>query len=93
MIRSCKDRRCASQRRSWIDQFGGVIDRAAYLAGVAVLVGGTTFRASALDVSIRQKHRLDRIEELFNLAHINQARIAQGSVDRLGEFDVFGGVG
>ena len=76
MIRSRKDRRCARQSGTRIDQFGGVVDRAAYFAGVAVLVGCTTFRASALDVSIGQKHRLDRIEELFNFAHINKARVA-----------------
>ena len=56
----------SGQRRTWIDEVGRRVDRAALLAGVGELVRRAALRAGALDVAIRQKHRLDRIVELLD---------------------------
>ena len=77
------------QRGVGVNQVGGRIDGATGLARVAVLIFGMTFRALAFDVSVRQKHALDRIKKLLNLACFDQSSFAQFEVNTLGELDVF----
>ena len=88
MFRAGKDGYRARQCRAWIEQFSGVIDCTADFAGIAILIGRSTLRASALNITVGQKHRLDRIKELFDFAHINQTCVAQRQIDSLREFNV-----
>ena len=55
-------------RRIGVLQVGRCVDRPAHFARIAVLILRATFRAFAFDVAVRQKHFLDRIEKLLDLA-------------------------
>ncbi len=85
--------RGAGQRRVRILQLGCFVDGAAMFAGVAVLIRRAAARALALDVAIRQEHCLDRVVELLDRAHVDQAGVTQAAVDRLRQLDVLGRVG
>ncbi len=74
-------------------EFGGRVHRPAYLAGVAVLIGRAALGALPFDVAVGQEHALDRIEKLLDVAHRNQAVLAQRAVDVLRELMVFRRVG
>ncbi len=86
-------RRGAGQRRVRVLEVGRRIDRAAVLAGVAVLVLRAAHRALALDVAVRQEHLLHRIEELLDRARVDEARGLELAVDVLRQLDVLGRVG
>ena len=86
-------RRGARQRRVRGLQLGGCVDRAARLAGVAVLVLRAALRALALDEAVGQEHALLGVEELLDRADLDQAVVAQAAVDVLREFVVFDAVG
>ncbi len=75
----------AAQRRIRVLQLGRVVDRAAVLARIAVLVLGAAARALALDEAVGQEHRLHRVEELLDRLHVDQLVLAQRQVDLLGE--------
>ena len=81
LLRNSGDR--PGQRRIRVLQVGRRVDRAAGLAGVAVLVGGAAPGTLALDVAVRQEHRLHRVEELLHLADVDQPGVGQREVDRL----------
>ncbi len=76
MLGRLEHRRRAGQRRIRIDQIGRRVDRAAVLAGIAVLVLGAALRALALDVAVGQEHLLDRIEELLDRLGVDQSRLS-----------------
>ena len=86
-------RRRAGQRRVRMLQLGRRIDRAADLAGVAVLVLRAAARALALDVAVGQEHRLHRVEELLDGARRDQLVPAQREVDVLRQPVVLRAVG
>ena len=69
------------------------IDAAADFAGIAILVFGAAFRTFALDVTVRQEHLLDRIEELFDRAGGDQTLGLETAIDFAGQFMVFRAVG
>ncbi len=62
----------AGQRRVRLDEIGRRVERAAVLARVAVLILGSALRAGALDVAIRQEHRLDRVVELLDRLGVDE---------------------
>ncbi len=93
MVGRLQDGRGARQRRVRVDQVGGRVNRAADLAGVAVLVFGVALGAFALDVAVGQEHALDRIVELLDGARFDQVLGFQGAVDVLRQRNVFRRVG
>src|SRR5690606_32265460 len=72
---------------------GGRIGGAAGFTVVAVLVGCRAVRADALDVPVRQEHRLDRIVELLDRAPLDVPVGFQGSVEALRQLAVLGRMG
>ncbi|MNS74617.1 hypothetical protein D3C72_1080990 [compost metagenome] len=85
--------RGAGQGRIRVDEFGGRIDGAANLAGIAVLVLGVALGAFALDVAVGQEHALDRIVELLDGARFNQVLGFQRAIDVVRQRDVLGRIG
>ncbi len=83
----------ARQRRVRVLQLGGRVDRAAGLAGVAVLVARAAARALALDVAVGQEHALDRVVVLLDGADLDQAGALQRAVDVARQRVVLGRVG
>jgi hypothetical protein len=71
----------------------GLVGRAAAFAGVAVLVRRVAARAFALDVAVGQEHLLDRVEELLDRAHLDQAARLEPPVDLLRQHPVLLRVG
>jgi hypothetical protein len=82
----------AGHRRVRVLQFGRRIGRAAGFAGVAVLVLGAALGALALDEAVGQEHGLDRIVELLDGAHLDQAGGLQLAVDVFGVVPVLVGM-
>ena len=79
----------AGQRRVRVLQVGRRVDRAAVLAGVAVLVLRAALRALALDVAVGQEHALHRIVELLDrLACRSSPAAFERAVDVLRQLDV-----
>ncbi len=93
MLGGLAHRRGARHHRIRVLQVGRLVGRAAHLAGVTVLVLGAALRAFALDEAVRQEHFLDRVVELLDLAHVDQARLLELEVDALAQFAVLVGVG
>jgi len=93
VLRALHDGRGAGQHGEGMDQLGGRVDRAADLAGVAVLVLGVALRAFALDEAVRQEHGLLGVEELLDGFHLDQLVLAQRPVDLLGQLVVLRAVG
>ena len=85
VLAAAQHRHGAAQRRVRVLQLGGVVDGAAVLARVAVLVLGAAARALALDEAVGQEHRLHRVEELLDRLHVDQLVLAQRQVDLLGQ--------
>ena len=80
----------AAHGRGGVDQIGGRIGGAAGLARVAVLVFGVALWAFAANESVGKEHLLDRVVELLDGAHLDEAGILQGPIDALGEGPVLG---
>ncbi len=83
----------AGEGRVRVLEVGRGVDRAAVLAGVAVLVLGAAFRALALDVAVGEEHLLHRVEELLDGLRVDEAGLLQGEEDLLGELGVLRRVG
>jgi hypothetical protein len=76
--------------RARVDQVRGAIGRAAYLAAIAVLVGGPATRAFALDEAIGQEYAFDRVEGLGNDSLANVAAGVESCEYVLRQFPVLG---
>ncbi len=74
----------AGDGRVRVLQFGRRVGGAAGLAVVAVLVLGAALRALALDEAVGQEHLLDRVVELLDGAHLDQAGRLELQVDVVG---------
>ena len=66
-------------------EVGRAIRRAAPLAGVAVLVGGTALRAAAAHEAVGEKHARQRIEELLDGPRHDEAPVAERLPDLTAE--------
>ena len=86
-------RRAAGHSRHRVDQVGGRISRAAYLAAVAILILRAAFGALALDEAVRQEHFPDWIVVLLDGFLLDQPGIAQLQVHGAGQLAVFLGIG
>ncbi len=75
--------RGTSQHRIRIFQFGRGIHRAADFTGIAVLVFRTALWTFALDIAVRQKHVLYRIEKLLDCLGGDEIRRFQLAVNVL----------
>ena len=76
-----------------LDQVGRAVRLAADFAGIAVLVLAVAVRAFALDETIRQEHRLDRIVELLDRPRFGVAARNERVPDAIGEIAVRCAVG
>src|ERR1700738_4437786 len=92
MLGSFQDRSRAGKGGVGILQFHRGVDRAALLAGIAVLVLGTAVRAFTLDVAVREEHSLYGVVELLPRLRIDEPRRLQLAIDVLRQLDVLGGV-
>ena len=81
MLGRLQYRRRARDCRVWTDEVGRRVQRAAVLAGVAVLILGAAFRAFAADIAVRQEHFLDRVEELLDRLGVDQPGVAELAID------------
>jgi hypothetical protein len=72
--------------------FRSGVDRAAVLAGIAVLVLGAAFGAFALDIAVGKEHALHRIEELLDRLGLDEPGLLQAGEDVRGELAVLFGV-
>ncbi len=84
VVRGAKLRLGAGHGRIRVLQLGRRVGRAAGFTGVAVLVLGPALGALALDEAVGQEHGLDRVVELLDRAHFNQAGGLELAVDVLG---------
>ena len=85
MVGGLADRLGARHHRVGLDQVGRAVGLAAHLAGVAVLVLRVAVRALALDEPVGQEHLLDRVVELLDRPHLDQAARLELPVDVLGK--------
>ena len=89
MLRGFEYRHAARHGRAGIFQFRRCVGCAAGFAVVAVLIVRTTLGAGAFDEAVGQEHALFFVVILFNFADVDEAGIAQITVDGLGAFAVF----
>jgi hypothetical protein len=92
VLRGLEQRLRARQRRVRVLQLGRGVNRAAILAGIAVLVLRAAVRAFALEVAVGEEHGLHRVEKLLDRLAVDQSRGLQPAEDILRKLGVFGRV-
>ena len=86
-------RSLAAERAARVLQLFGGVGLAACVAGIAVLVLGTAFRAGSFDKAVGQEHGVMLAVELRQLAGGDRPALLHGLIDAVAEGAVFWAVG